>query len=128
MSFPWQRAPQKRLACTDARRKLSADKWDLVLGFSSIYWWVLLAEGTRYHGGFLLRVSLADWIPLQRAAGIWSRRGAVKLGWMGGTVRRGALDSRWRKDPAEDCLNLFPLSQTSNQFLSDTTDRTGQIS
>lgn len=78
MSFSWQGAPQKRLAGTDAPRKLFADKWDLVLGFSSIYWWVLLAGGAQYHGGFLLHASLAEWITLQRAGGIWSRRGAFK--------------------------------------------------
>lgn len=45
-------ARQKRLASTANRRKLSADKWDLVLGLSSINWWVSLVEGARYHGGF----------------------------------------------------------------------------
>ena len=49
------------------RRKLFADKWDLVLGLSSINWWVLLVEGARYHGGFLLYASLAKWMTLQGA-------------------------------------------------------------
>ena len=75
MSFSWQGAPQKRLACTDNRRKLFADKWDLVLGLSNINCRVLLAEGAQYHGGFLLYASLAE---LQRAKGIWLGKGAVK--------------------------------------------------
>ena len=49
------------------RRKLFADKWDLVPGLSSINWWVLLVEGARYHGGFLLYASLAKWMTLQGA-------------------------------------------------------------
>lgn len=49
------------------QRKLFADKWDLVLGLSSINWWVLLVEGARYHGGFLLYASLAKWMTLQGA-------------------------------------------------------------
>lgn len=49
------------------RRRLFADKWDLVLGLSSINWWVLLVEGARYHGGFLLYASLVKWMTLQGA-------------------------------------------------------------
>lgn len=78
MSFSWQGAPQKHPASSDNWRKLFADKWDLVLGFSSIYWWVLLAGGAQYHGGFLLHASRAEWITLQGAKGIWSRSSAVK--------------------------------------------------
>lgn len=49
------------------RGKLFADKWDLVLGLSSINWWVLLVERARYHGGFRRYASLAKWMKLQGA-------------------------------------------------------------
>lgn len=49
------------------RRKLFADKWDLVHGLSGINWWVLLVERARYHGGFHLYASLAKWMTLQGA-------------------------------------------------------------
>lgn len=49
------------------RRKLFADKWDLVPGLSSINWWVLLVGRARYLGGFRLYAPLAERTTLQGA-------------------------------------------------------------
>lgn len=49
------------------RRKLFADKRDLVPGSSSINWWILLVERARYHGGFRFYAPLAKWMTLKAA-------------------------------------------------------------
>lgn len=49
------------------RRELFADKRDLVLGLSSINWWILLVERARYHGGFRLYAPLAQGMTLKGA-------------------------------------------------------------
>lgn len=87
------------------RRKLFADKRDLMLGESSINWWILLVERARYHGGFRFYAPLAKWMTLKGAKAFGHAKVPSAVKQMARDRRREAMDSRWRRDHAEGLRN-----------------------
>lgn len=91
------------------RRKLFADKRDLVLGSSSINWRILLVERARYHGGFRFYAPLAKWMTLKAAKAFGHAKVPSTVKQMAGDRRR---ERQWTADGEEIMQKAWGMHDT----------------